>query len=188
MIIFLIIVLAIVVWGISSYNGFVKGENGVEEAFSTMDVYLKKRADLVPNLIETVKGYVAHESGTLEAVINARNAVQSATTTNEKIDSENQLTGALRQVFALAEAYPDLKANENFRDLMAQMETIETDIAQARKYYNAVVKKFNIRLQAFPSSIIGSIFHYTKKAMYEADDSDRESVKVDFSDIKNKDN
>lgn len=181
LIVLLIIVVLVAVWGIACYNGFVKGENGIEEAFATMDVYLKKRTDLIPNLVETVKGYAAHEAGTLEAVVAARNSIRDAATTNEKIAGENQLTSALKNIFALAESYPDLKANSNFRELMEQLERIETDIAQSRKYYNAVVKNFNIRLQAFPSSIIGSMFHYTKKAMFEAEDGERGSVSVSFS-------
>lgn len=181
MIIFLIIIALIIIYLISTYNGFVKLQNGCEEAFATMDVYLKKRYDLIPNLVETVKGYAKHESETLQAVINARNAAGAATSVNDKIASDNQLTGTLKSLFAIAEAYPELKANTNYQELMGQLERIEGEIASARKYYNAMVKKFNIKLQAFPSSIIGSMLHYEKKAMYEVNtDAEREAVKVDF--------
>ena len=178
--ILLVIIALIVIWAVISYNGFVRAENGIEEAFSTMDVYLKKRADLIPNLVEVVKNYAKYESGTLEAVIQARNSALTATSVNDKVAAENEITSGLSKIFALAEAYPDLKANTNFQELMQQLEKIENDIANARKYYNAVVKNFNIKLQSFPSSIIGSIFKYQKKAMFEADDADRDSVKVDF--------
>ncbi|MBQ6622227.1 MAG: LemA family protein [Mogibacterium sp.] len=178
----LIIVILVAVWGVSAYNGFVKADNNVEEAYSTMEVYLKKRYDLIPNLVETVKGYAKHESETLTKVIEARNAVGTATTTNAKVVSEAKLTDTLNSLFAIAEAYPDLKANANFQELMGQLERVELDIANARKYYNACVKNFNIKLQAFPSSIIGSLFHYEKKAMFEvADAAERENVKVSFT-------
>ena len=142
----LLIILLIVVWAVVSYNGFVRLDNSVEEAFSTMDVYLKKRSDLIPNLVEVVKGYTDYESSTLQAVIAARNSVINAGTTNAKIEGENALTGSLRQLFALAESYPDLKANSNYQELMQQLQKIEEDIANARKYYNAVVKNYNIKL------------------------------------------
>ena len=178
----LIIVILIAVWFIAAYNGFVKADNNVEEAYSTMEVYLKKRYDLIPNLVETVKGYARHESETLIRVIDARNAVGLANTTNAKVVSETKLTESLNSLFAIAEAYPDLKANANYRDLMSQLEKVELDIANARKYYNACVKNYNVKLQAFPSSIIGSMFHYEKKAMYEVSDAaERESVKVSFT-------
>lgn len=122
---------------IGGYNGLVKLRNLVEEAFATMDVYLKKRYDLIPNLVETVKGYAAHEAGTLEKVVQARNMAASAGSMEDRIQGENMLTGALKNLFALAEAYPDLKANTNFMDLQAQLQKVEEDIANSRKYYNA---------------------------------------------------
>lgn len=177
----LVVVALIVIWGISAYNGFVRGENDVEEAFSTMDVYLKKRYDLIPNLVETVKGYASHESKTLQSVIAARNAVGAASTTNEKIASEAGLTQALRSINIVAEQYPDLKANQNFQELMGQLKSVEEDIANARKYYNGCVKKFNIRLKSFPTSIIGSMFHYEKKTLFEVtSEEERNNVKVSF--------
>ena len=165
---------------ITMYNGFVKAGNDCEEAFSTMDVYLKKRFDLIPNLVETVKGYAAHEKETLSAVVAARSAISSSSTTEEKLANENVLSGTLRSLFAVAEAYPDLKANTNFQELMAQLKKVEEDIANSRKYYNAVVKKYNIKVQAFPTSIIAAMFHYEKKPMFETDQTSRENVKVSF--------
>lgn len=175
-----VIIAVLVVAVIAMYNGFVKSSNDCEEAFSTMDVYLKKRFDLIPNLVETVKGYASHEKETLNAVTAARTAVGNSSSTAEKLANENVLSGTLRSLFAVAEAYPDLKANANFQELMGQLQKVEEDIANARKYYNAVVKKYNIKVQAFPSSIIASMFHYEKKPMFETDAASRENVKVDF--------
>jgi len=184
MIVFLIILAIIVIgviWVISAYNGFVRLRNTVEEAFSTMDVYLKKRYDLIPNLVETVKGYAKHEAGTLEKVVQARNIAAGAKTIEDKIQGENMLQGTLKSLFAIAEAYPDLKANTNFLDLQSQLQRIEEDIANSRKYYNAVVKEFNIKTESFPSNIIAGMFNFTRKPMFEVnDEAEREAVKVQF--------
>ena len=178
-IIAIIIVLAIAFVGM--YNSFIKLKNSCEEAFSTMDVYMKKRFDLIPNLVETVKGYAAHEKETLEKVMAARNGVQSAATVEEKMAQENVLTGTLKSLFAVAEAYPDLKANTNFLDLQDQLKSVEEDIANSRKYYNAVVKQFNTKCEMFPSNIIASIFHFEKKPMFEVDSAEeRKNVEVKF--------
>ena len=178
-IIAIIIVLAIAFVGM--YNSFIKLKNSCEEAFSTMDVYMKKRFDLIPNLVETVKGYAAHEKETLEKVMAARNGVQSAATVEEKMAQENVLTGTLKSLFAVAEAYPDLKANTNFLDLQNQLQSVEEDIANSRKYYNAVVKQFNTKCEMFPSNIIASIFHFEKKPMFEVDSAEeRKNVEVKF--------
>ena len=169
------------IWVITAYNGFVRLRNTVEEAFSTMDVYLKKRYDLIPNLVETVKGYAAHEAGTLEKVVQARNFAAGAKTIEDKIQGENMLQGTLKSLFAIAEAYPDLKANTNFLDLQKQLQRIEEDIANSRKYYNAVVKEFNIKTESFPSNIIAGIFNFTRRTMFEVnDEAEREAVKVQF--------
>ena len=176
-----IIVVIMVIWVIGSYNGFIKAKNNVEESFSTMDVYLKKRYDLIPNLVETVKGYAAHESGTLEKVVQARNMAQGATTMEDKIAGENVLTGTLKSLFAVAENYPDLKANQNFMDLQNQLKQVEMDIANARKFYNAVVKTFNNKCEMFPSNILAGIFHFEKKPMFEVEaEEERQNVKVEF--------
>ena len=178
-IIAIIIVLAIAVVGM--YNSFIKLKNSCEEAFSTMDVYMKKRFDLIPNLVETVKGYAAHEKETLEKVMAARNGIQSAATVEEKMAQENVLTGTLKSLFAVAEAYPDLKANTNFLDLQNQLNLVEEDIANSRKYYNAVVKQFNTKCEMFPSNIIASMFHFERKPMFEVDSAEeRKNVEVKF--------
>ena len=180
-IVILVIVVIIAIWAITGYNGFIKGKNSVEESFSTMDVYLKKRYDLITNLVETVKGYAKHESETLEKVVAARNMAQSAGTIEEKIAGENALTGTLKSLFAVAESYPDLKANANFMDLQNQLKSVENDIANARKYYNAVVKQFNNRCEMFPSNILAGIFHFTRKPMFEVDSAEeRKNVEVKF--------
>ena len=178
-IIAIIIVLAIAFVGM--YNSFIKLKNSCEEAFSTMDVYMKKRFDLIPNLVETVKGYAAHEKETLENVMAARNGIQSAATVEEKMAQENVLTGTLKSLFAVAEAYPDLKANTNFLDLQNQLQSVEEDIANSRKYYNAVVKQFNTKCEMFPSNIIASMFHFERKPMFEVDSAEeRKNVEVKF--------
>ena len=176
-----VLLVLLVLWLIVSYNGFVKLAANCEEGFATMDVYLKKRYDLIPNLVETVKGYAAHESKTLEAVVAARSAVASSSTTAEKLQNENVLTGTLRSLFAVAEAYPDLKANANFIELMEQLKHVEEDIANSRKYYNAVVKRFNIKCRTFPSAIVANIFSFSAKPMFEVkDEVERDNVKVNF--------
>ncbi|SFB35341.1 LemA protein [Acetitomaculum ruminis DSM 5522] len=175
------VVVLILLWVIASYNKMVRSKNKVEEAFSTMDVYLKKRFDLIPNLVETVKGYAKHESETLEKVIAARNAAKNSQNVQERIQNEAALSGALHNIFALAESYPDLKANTNFLDLQGQLLKVEEDIANSRKFYNAVVRNFNNVVMSFPSNIIAGIFHFEKQPMFEvADAAERENVKVSF--------
>lgn len=181
LIILAVVIAIIAIWLITGYNGFIKARNIVEEAFATMDVYLKKRYDLIPNLVETVKGYAAHEAGTFEKVVQARNFAQSASTVEDKIAGENMLTGSLKSLFAIAEAYPDLKANANFMDLQRQLQKIEEDIANSRKYYNAVVKEFNTMVESFPGNLIAGIFKFVRKPMFEVDETaERENVKVQF--------
>jgi len=171
----------IILWGIGTYNSLVSGRTSVEEAFAGMDVYLKKRYDLIPNLVETVKGYAKHEKETLEAVISARSAAVSSTTIEGKIEAEQNLNGALGRLLALSEAYPDLKANTNFLELQDSLTKMEVEIASARSSYNAVVKGYNIRVQSVPSNIIASIFHFEKKPMFEVSSPvERENVKVQF--------
>lgn len=177
----IIVVVLLVLWAIGAYNGFVKLRNMVEEAFSTMDVYMKKRYDLIPNLVETVKGYAKHEASTLENVVQARNMAQNAATPEERIKNDNMLTGTLKSLFAIAEAYPDLKANTNFIDLQNQLRIVEDDIANSRKYYNAVVRDYNTKTEVFPSSIIAGMFKFARKPMYEVDaPEERQNVKVEF--------
>lgn len=175
------VVLAAVLWIWSTYNDLIRKRNQVEEGFSTMDVYLKKRYDLIPNLVETVKGYAKHEKDTLAEVIKLRNSAVSATSIDEKVKAENNFANGLRQIFALAENYPNLKADANFADLQNQLKAVEVDIANARKYYNAVVKDFNNSIQVFPNSIIAKNHKFTKYEMFAvADNAERENVKVKF--------
>ena len=145
-----------------------------------MDVYLKKRFDLIPNLVETVKGYAAHEKETLERVMQARSNIANSSSIPEKIQGENQLSGALGRLFAVAENYPNLKANENFLDLQAQLKSVEQDIANARKFYNGTAKDLNNSVEQFPSNIVAGIFHFEKMPMFEANAESRENVKVQF--------
>lgn len=175
------VVLLAVLWIWSTYNNLIRKRNQVEEGFSTMDVYLKKRYDLIPNLVETVKGYAKHEKDTLAEVIKLRNTAVSASSIDEKVKAENNFANGLRQVFALAENYPNLKADTNFADLQNQLKAVEVDIANARKYYNAVVKDFNNSIQVFPNSIIAKNHKFTKYEMFAvADSAERENVKVKF--------
>ena len=175
----LLIIIVIAVCA-GTYNSFVKMRNTCEEAWATIDVYLKKRYDLIPNLVETVKGYAKHESGTLEKVIAARNAAMSADAPRDKIAAENALTGTLRSLFAVAEAYPQLQANTNFLDLQNQLKQIEAELANARKYYNATVRQINTKMEAFPSNIIASMMHLKKFDYYEIEEEERQNVKVQF--------
>lgn len=176
------VVVLIVLIFVVMYNGFVRANNDCEEAYSTMDVYMKKKYDLIPNLVETVKGYASHEKETLQKVIEARNFAQGATTVEDKIAGENALTGTLKSLFAISEAYPDLKANTNFLDLQNQLKSIEEDIANSRKYYNAVVKLYNNKCQVFPSNIIGQMFNFKLRQMFQVDsEEERRNVKVSFN-------
>ena len=176
----LLLIIFIAVW-IKLHNKLLRLKNQAEEAWATIDVQLKKRYDLIPNLVETVKGYAKHESGTLEAVVRARNAAMSATTTNEKIDAENALSGTLKTLFKLQEAYPDLKANHNFIDLQRQLRDVEDEIAAARRYYNAVVREYNTAIVVFPSSVIARRMRLEKQKYFELDsEEERQNIKVQF--------
>lgn len=180
-IIVIVVIIIIVIAFIVMYNGLVKLRNTVEEAFSTMDVYMKKRFDLIPNLVETVKGYAAHEKETLEKVIQARNFAQSAGNPEDMIHGDEMLTGALKSLFAIAENYPQLRANESFMNLQHQLQNAEEDIANSRKYYNGTVRMYNTKTEVFPSSLIASMFHFVRKPLYElADVAERENIKVQF--------
>lgn len=177
------IVAVLAIWMVSMHNGLVQLKNQVEEAFSTMDVYLKKRYDLIPNLVETVKGYAKHESETLEKVVAARNTAMgtSPTDLNAKIQNESALNNSLRSLFAVAEAYPDLKANSNFVNLQNQLQGVEEDIANARKYYNATVRNLNNKVEMFPLSLVAGMFNFTKQPYFEIESAEeRQNVKVEF--------
>jgi len=175
------VVAVVVIWFITGYNGFIKQKNRVEEGFSTMDVYLKKRYDIIPNLVNTIKGYTKHEKDTLDAVVKARNMAAASNSTSERVANENLVNGALGRLFALAENYPDLKADKQFLDLQTQLSDIENDIAQARKYYNAVVKTFNTKCEMFPSNIIAGVFGFKRYNMFEVESEiERQNMKVSF--------
>lgn len=176
-----IVVVVLIMVVIGMYNGLVKARLNCDEAFSTMDVYMKKRFDLIPNLVETVKGYAKHEAETLQRVVAARNAGVSPASMAEIAKDENQISGALRQIFALSENYPELKANTNFQELMGQLKKVEEDIAQSRKYYNAVVKEYNMKTMTVPTNIIAGMFGFQKKDMFEVESAEeRKNVKVSF--------
>ena len=180
-IIVLAIVVLLVLWLVSSYNGFVRLRNKSEEAFSAMDVSLKKRYDLIPNFVETVKGYAKHEQDTLQAVINARNMAMNANSPEQKIANDNALSGTLKSLFALTESYPDLKANQNCLSLQNQLSRIEEEIAGSRRYYNGVVNKYNTKTEMFPGNILASLFGFKRKPLYEVNsEAERENVKVSF--------
>ncbi len=175
------IILIALIYALTTYNALVRLRNAVREAFSTMDVYLKRRWDLIPNLIEVVKGYTAHESGVLESVVSLRNLAYDKMSQNEQIDTNAKLSSGLARLIAISENYPDLKANQAFSDLRAELSKTEDDIANSRKYYNAVVRNMNTATEVFPSSIIASLFGFQQYNMYEAEAGERDSVKVSFS-------
>ncbi len=176
------LIVIIGLWLILSRNSFVSIKNQVEEAFSTMDVYLKKRYDLIPNLVETVKGYATHESETFTKVTAARTAAMNSTSIDEKIANENALSGTLKSLFAVAEAYPQLQANSNFLDLQQQLKMLEDEIANSRKYYNAVVRTMNTKVESFPSNLVASMFGFRKQPFFEVGGAEeRQNVQVKFN-------
>ncbi len=172
------VVVLIIVYVLWQFNGFIKLNNKVNEAFATMDVYLKKRWDLIPNLVETVKGYAKHEKETLEEVIKMRSGDYDIMTNEEKISANTKITGGISRIMALAESYPNLKANENFANLAKELTKTEDEIAQSRKYYNATVRVFNNKVGMFPSNILAKLFGYKNKSMFEASKEEKENVKV----------
>ena len=172
------VVVLVLIYIFIEFNGFIKLNNKVNEAFATMDVYLKKRWDLIPNLVETVKGYAKHEKETLEEVVRLRSGDYNAMSNEEKISTNTKITNGINRIMALAESYPNLKANENFSNLAKELTKTEDEIAQSRKYYNATVRLFNNKVQMFPSNIIAKIFGYKNKAMFEANSDERNSVKI----------
>ena len=182
--IIIIIVAAVVIllafYVIGTYNNLVNARNKVNDQFAQIDVQLKRRSDMIPNLVETVKGYAKHEEKTLTEVIEARNKAVSATTINDKVEANNQLTGALNKLFALSESYPELKANENFLQLSEELRNTENKISFSRQFYNDSVTMYNTKLQVFPSNIIAGMFNFTARDLFKTDDEARKNVKVDF--------
>jgi LemA protein len=181
LIVILVIIVLLVIFAIASYNGLIRGRNQVENAWSQIDVQLKRRIDLIPNLVETVKAYAAHEKDTLDAVIKARNAAMAAPATpSGQAEANEQVTGALRQLFALSEAYPDLKANQNFLALQEELSATEGRVAYARQFYNDSVLGYNNKLQSFPSVFFARLLKFEKREYFEADEASREVPKVQF--------
>jgi LemA protein len=183
MTIILIILAIIVIWAIVAYNGLVRSRNRAQESWADIDVQLKRRYDLIPNLVNTVKGYAAHESGAFEKVTQARAAAMGATGLSAKGVAENQLAGALKSVFAIAEAYPDLKANQNFLSLQSELTDTEDKIQAARRFYNGNVRDFNTSIQVFPGSIMAGMFHFKVMEFFQLDASDaaaKQPVEVKF--------
>lgn len=177
----IIVVLAVIlVFFIGTYNSLVQLRNRVKDQWSQIDIQLKRRFDLVPNLVETVKGYTKHEKETLEEVVKARNTYQTATTPEEQMKADSELNKTLTKLFALAEAYPDLKANENFLELQTELSSIEEKISSARQFYSDSVLNYNNKVQMFPSNIIASIFGFRAEKYFEAPAEERENVKVQF--------
>ena len=165
---------------ISTYNRLVSNKNSLDESFSTMDVYLKKRWDLIPNLVETVTGYAKHEKNLFKEVTELRSKSYQDLSLDEKNEINKKLTTTLNKLIAVAENYPELKANENFLDLSHELKNTEQDIANARKYYNANVKVYNNQVMIFPSNIIAKIFKFEKASMFEIEETERQNVKVEF--------
>jgi LemA protein len=181
LVIVLIIVGAVVLFAVGIYNGLITLRNRANNAWAQVDVQLRRRYDLIPNLVETVKGYAKHERETFQMVTEARANAMNAQTVKEQGEAENMLSGALKSLFAVAESYPDLKANQNFLMLQEELAGTEGKIAYARQFYNDVVMKFNTKQQVFPSNIIANIFSFQEKEYFEIEESEaREPVKVEF--------
>ena len=176
-----VVVILLIAYIIAAYNGLIRRRNQVENAWSQIDVQLKRRLNLIPNLVETVKGYASHERETLDAVISARNAaIEAPDTPHDQAEADNLLTGALRQVFALSEAYPDLKANQNFLALQEELTATEGRVAYARQFYNDSVLDYNNKLEQFPTVIFARILHFERREYFEADESARSTPIVEF--------
>ena len=174
------VVVVLVIWLIAIYNGLVGARQRVKEAFSGIDVQLKRRSSLIPNLVETVKGYAAHEREVLEAVTRARAQLDNARTPGQAAQADNILTGTLRSLFAVAEAYPDLKADQNFLELQRELTDTEDKIAYSRQFYNGNVRDFNQKIQVFPSVIVARMFGFREEEFFEAQESERQDVRVSF--------
>ena len=180
MIIGICVLVVIIVLIIIGYNELVKLRNMVKDQWSQIDVLLKRRYDLIPNLVETVKGYAAHEKETLEAVINARNKATTTSSVEDSSIANNELTGALNKLFALTEAYPDLKANTNFLDLQANLKETEDKISYARQFYNDSVLKYNNKVEMIPTNIVAMLFGFEKYDFFEISDEERQVTKIKF--------
>ncbi len=174
------ILVLLVVYLVASYNGFVVLKTRIQEALSGIDVQLKRRADLIPNVVESVKGYAKHEKTVFNDVTKARSSLMKAETVHDKAEANNMLTGALKSLFAVAEAYPDLKASANFQDLQRQLEDTEDKVAYSRQFYNSNVLDFNAKVQMFPSNLIANVFGFSAFEFFEAEEEAKKSIKVKF--------
>ncbi len=179
-IILIVVLVLLILWAISVYNQLIVLKNRVKDQWAQIDVQLKRRFDLIPNLVETVKGYTKHESETLEAVIKARNSYVSATVPEEQMKADGELTKAISKLFALSESYPDLKANTNFQELQKELTETESKIASARQFYNDTVLIYNNKVSMVPSNIIAGLFKFKEEKFFEANETERENVKVKF--------
>jgi LemA protein len=174
------VIVVLVLFVITTYNGLVTLRQRVNQSFADVDVQLKQRHDLIPNLVETVKGYAAHEKGTFENIAKYRSQAMQATTPEGKAVAENQLTGALKSLFAVAENYPELKASDEFTQLQGSLSQTEDSIQNARRYYNAVVRDLNTKIQSFPTNILAGMFGFSARQFFETTEADREPVAVKF--------
>lgn len=178
--IILIILVLIVGFVISVYNGLVKSKMNVENAWSQIDVQLQRRYDLIPNFVETVKGYMSHEKETLEKITELRTSWANAKSVNDKINLDNEISSTLKTIMAVSENYPELKANESFMKLSEELTNTENKISFSRQFYNDTVTIYNTKLQAFPSNIIAGMFNFTRSELFKTDETSRQNVKVDF--------
>ena len=180
MVVAIIVIIALIVWIIAIYNNLTIGRNKVKNAFAQIDTVLQRRFDLIPNLVETVKGYAAHEQSVFENVTKARAGYMSAKTNAEKLEAENELTSTLKTLFAVAENYPELKSNQNFLKLQEDLKVTEDKVSFSRQFYNDTVTMYNTKLQVFPSNIIAGMFNFSARDLFKSDDEARKNVKVDF--------
>lgn len=176
----IVIIVLIAIYTVVQYNNFVKLNVKIKEAFSNMDIYLKKRWDLIPNLVKIVKGYAKHEKETLKEIVELRNSVYDDMSYEDKLSANQKLSNDINKIMVLAENYPDLKADENFRDLCKQLTKIEDEIANSRKYYNGVIRIYNTKVKIFPSNIFASIFGFKTKSMFEINENERKDVKIEL--------
>lgn len=179
-IIILVIIAVVAIWIVAVYNGLIRLKNRVDEAWSDIGVQLKRRYDLIPNLINTVKGYAAHEKELFEKVTEARTAAMGAQTPHDKEQAENMLSGTLKSLFAVAENYPDLKANQNFLELQRELTDTEDKIQASRRFYNGNVRDFNTKIEVFPNNIIASMLKFVKREFFQIDENEQQPVNVQF--------
>lgn len=178
--IIIVIVVLVALYIMSTYNSLVQLRNKVEDSWAQIEVLLKRRADLIPNLVETVKGYAKHEEGTLKEVVEARNRAVNASTQTDEMKAAGEMTQALSRLFALTEAYPELKANTNFMDLQANLKETEDKLSFSRQFYNDIVLKYKDKIQMFPSNIVAELFHFKAALFFEATDEERKVPEVKF--------